>query len=59
MRLLKYIKILVALNLERLAKLLKEKMLGMTLYRGDPNDLSNWTRLKIRNNGTLKENNCN
>ncbi len=48
-----------ALNEERLARAFKNNNTGMTLYRGDRNDLNNWTRLKIKNDNTLKEDNCN
>ncbi len=48
-----------SLNEERLARLFKESKIGLTLYRGDKNNLNNWTRLKIKNNDQLKENKCN
>jgi hypothetical protein len=44
---------------KKLAEILKDNNLGMTLYRGNRNDLSNWTRIKIKNNGDVQENNCN
>jgi len=47
------------LNEFRLTRLLENQKLGLRLYRGDTNDLNNWTRLKLRSNGELKENNCN
>ena len=43
-----------SLNEERLVKALNMEESGMTIYRGDTNDLNNWTRLKARNNGTYK-----
>jgi hypothetical protein len=48
-----------SLQEKNLARLLKNHNLGMTLYRGNRNDLSNWTRIKIKNNGDVQENNCN
>lgn len=48
-----------ALNEERLARVFKYKDLGLDLYRGNVNDLGDWTRIMIKNNGTVREDNCN
>ncbi|MFC4634787.1 hypothetical protein ACFO3O_12770 [Dokdonia ponticola] len=47
------------LNELRLAELFKERNYGMTLFRGNVNDLTDWTRIKIKNNGDRVEKNCN
>ena len=47
------------LNEKRLAVLFKELKMGMTLYKGDKNNLNSWTRIKAKNNGDIKEKNCN
>ncbi len=48
-----------ALNEKNLANLLKDKNYGLTLYRGDKNNLSSWTRLKPKTDGSIRETNCN
>ncbi|TXD80794.1 hypothetical protein ESY86_19985 [Subsaximicrobium wynnwilliamsii] len=49
----------INLNEERFAKLLKDFSSGLTLHRGDRNDLTSWTKLKVKNDNTIKESNCN
>lgn len=47
------------LNEERLSRLLKEKNIGMKLFRGNKDNLNDWTEIKIRNNNSLIEKPCN
>lgn len=47
------------LNEKRLAEIIKERKYGFSLYRGNRNDLTEWTRIKIKSNGAIRENNCN
>jgi hypothetical protein len=41
-----------------LVELLNELDSGLVIYRGDKNNLNNWTQLKINNNGNFEENDC-
>jgi len=47
------------LNEERFAKLLKTFNSGLTVFKGDKDNLSSWSKLKVKNNNTLIEKNCN
>ncbi len=48
-----------SVNEERLARLFKDKKMGMQLFRGDKDDLNNWTQIKVKNNGEIQKKNCN
>ncbi|WP_405203359.1 hypothetical protein [Dokdonia sp. LLG6352-1] len=43
----------------QMLEIFKENDIGLRMHRGDTNDLSSWTRLKIKNNGDLSERDCN
>lgn len=47
------------LNEKRLVQLFKDQNMGLTLHRGNMNDLNKWTKLSSDNNDNLKEDNCN
>ena len=48
-----------SVNEEHLARLFKDNKMGMQLFRGDKDDLTNWTQIKVKNNGEIQEKNCN
>ncbi|WP_255327192.1 hypothetical protein [Sediminibacter sp. Hel_I_10] len=33
--------------------------LGLALYKGNTNDFDDWAQLKLRNDGSVNEKNCN
>lgn len=47
------------LNEKRLLEIIKDLDLGLNLYRGDIDDFTNWSQLKLKNDKTIKEKNCN
>ena len=49
----------LSVNEQILLRFFKKQELGLELYRGDLNDFDSWTRIRIKNNGDLKENECN
>ena len=48
-----------SLNEERFLRLIKEKNLGLTLYKGDKDNFSNWSQIKLKNDNSIKSTNCN
>lgn len=43
----------------QMVEILQENDSGLRIYRGDKNNLSSWTRIRMNNNGDLIERNCN
>lgn len=48
-----------SINEERFTRMLQSNNSGLNIYRGDRDDLSSWTQLRIKSDNSLKENNCN
>ena len=48
-----------SLNEQRFLELIKERNLGLTLYKGDKDNFSNWSQLKLKNDNSIKSTNCN
>ena len=51
--------ILVILNEQRFLNLIDNLDLGLALYKGNTNDFDDWAQLKLRNDGSVNEKNCN
>lgn len=48
-----------SLNEINLASIFNKNTLGLQVYRGNVNDLTDWTRIREKNNGDIQQNNCN
>lgn len=51
--------IAVDLNEKRFLEFITDKKLGLTLYKGDRDDLTNWKQLKLKNDNTIQIKDCN
>ena len=47
------------LNEKRFLEFITDKKLGLTLYKGDRDDLTNWKQLKLKNDNTIQIKDCN
>ncbi|MFC4636369.1 hypothetical protein ACFO3O_20855 [Dokdonia ponticola] len=43
----------------QMTQIFKDNNLGLTLFRGNVNDLNDWTRVRRKNNNDFSESNCN